>query len=220
MWTESDPGSFALVGRLAAGAAHDINNYLTAAQASLTLAERDPDRRDLRQVRVSFDAIARIARSLTIYARGGQPVAEPVELEPLVRRTLDAFGRSIPEGVRVIVAVAGGVAPVRGVASELEQVILNLVINACDAMVQGGTLWLILERGSAGYVRLEVSDSGGGLPPDVVASTSAISPSSKRGAGRGLGLGIVRLIIERHGGSLELGRRVGGGTTIEVSLPV
>jgi C4-dicarboxylate-specific signal transduction histidine kinase len=218
---EVDP--FALVGRLAVGVAHDINNYLAAAEVSLAFAERaarDDIKRDLRQVRASFDGITRIARSLTSYARGGQPVAEQIELEPLIRRTLDAFGRMVPEGVRVILEAAGNVPAVHAVASELEQVILNLVINACDAMVWGGTLWLILERGPGGNVRLEVADTGRGLPPEVLASTGATTPSSRHGkAGGGLGLGIVRAIVDRHGGSLTLGRSSGGGTSVAVLLP-
>ncbi len=217
------PDPFALVGRLAVGVAHDINNYLAAAEVALAFAERaahEDSRKDLHQVRTSFDGILRIARSLTSYARGGQPTSEAVEIEPLVRRVLDAFGRTIPEGVRVIVEAGASVPTVRGVASELEQVVLNLVLNACDAMVWGGTLWLVIERGPAGHVRLEVSDSGRGLPPEVLASEGATSPSSKQGKyGGGLGLGIVRSIVERHGGSIELGRATGGGTSVKVLLP-
>lgn len=221
--TDPAPDPFALVGRLAVGVAHDINNYLAAAEVSLAFAERaarEDLKRDLRQVRASFDGITRIARSLTSYARGSQPVAEQVEMEPLIRRTMESFGRIVPEGVRVILEAGGNVPAVHGVASELEQVVLNLVLNACDAMVWGGTLWLILERGPAGHVRLEVADTGRGLPPEVVASTGATSPSSKHGkAGGGLGLGIVRSIVARHGGSIMMGRSTGGGTSVTVLLP-
>lgn len=217
------PDPFALVGRLAAGVAHDINNYLAAAEVSLALVERsmrDDPQRDLRQVRASFDAVTRIARSLTSYVRGGQPAACQVELEPLVRRTLAAFGSLVPDGVRVIVEAAGGIPAVHGVASELEQVILNLVVNACDAMAWGGTLWLILERGPGGYVRFEVADTGRGVPPEVAASTGPTAPSQKHGrAGGGLGLGIVRAIVDRHGGTFTLGRSAGGGTSVAVLLP-
>lgn len=217
------PDPFALVGRLAVGVAHDINNYLAAAEVSLAFAERTAAgdlERDLRQVRASFDGITRIARSLTSYARGSEPVAEQIELEPLVRRTLEAFGRIVPDGVRVILEAGDNLPTVHGVASELEQVVLNLVLNACDAMVWGGTLWLILEGGLGGQVRLEVADTGRGLPPEVIASSGATSPSIKHGkTGDGLGLGIVRAIVDRHGGSLTLGRSTGGGTSVTVLLP-
>lgn len=218
------PDPFALVGRLAVGVAHDINNYLAAAEVSLAFVERpdrDPPHRDLGQLRASFDAIMRLARSLTSYARGGQPIAEEVALEPLIRRTLEAFGSSIPDGVRVIIEAGGNVPPVHGVASELEQVVLNLVLNACDAMTWGGTLWLVLERGPGGYVRLEIADTGRGLPADVLAANGPTAPSSKHDkSGGGLGLGIVRAIVERHGGSLTLGRSPGGGTSVAILLPI
>ena len=79
---------------------------------------------------------------------------------------------------------------------------------------------LILERGPSGHVRLEVADTGRGLPPEVIASNGTTSPSSKHGkACGGLGLGIVRAIVDRHGGSLTLGRSAGGGTRVAVLLP-
>ncbi len=214
---------FALVGRLAVGVAHDINNYLAAAEVALSFVERgstDDTRKDLRDVRASFDAVLRIARSLTSYARGAQPAPEPIELEALVRRLLDVFGRVIPEGVRVILEVGCDVPTVNGVASELEQVVLNLVLNACDAMVWGGTLWITLQRAPGGQLRLELSDTGCGISPEVATSGGAISPSTKHGrTGSGLGLGIVRALVARHGGNVELGRAAGGGSSIRVVLP-
>jgi len=223
--TESAPDPFALIGRLAVGAAHDINNYLAAGEVSLAFAERhaklEEVKKDLRQVRASFDGVSRIAKALTSYARGGQPVAEAVELEPLVRRVLEGFGRLIPEGVRVVVEGASDVPPIRGVTSELEQVLLNLVMNACEAMIWGGTLWIVIERGPGCHVRLEVSDTGRGLPAAVAASDGATTPSSKQSrASTGLGLGIVRTVVERHGGKLELGRSPGGGAAITILLPI
>jgi len=215
---------FALIGRLAVGAAHDINNYLAAGEVALAFAERqaklDEVKKDLRQVRASFDGVARLARALTSYARGGQPTTEGVELEPLVRRVLDAFGKMIPDGVRVVIEGGVDIPAIRGVVSELEQVVLNLVLNACEAMTWGGTLWIVIERGPGGHVRLEVSDTGRGLPAAVVASDGATTPSSKQSRSTsGLGLGIVRTVAERHGGRVELGRSPGGGACIRVLLP-
>ncbi|CAN5876905.1 hypothetical protein BH11MYX3_BH11MYX3_27620 [soil metagenome] len=215
--------AFALVGRLAVGVAHDINNYLAAAEVALAYAERaatGDSRNDLRDVRASFEGVLRIARSLTSYARGAHPAPERIELEPLIRRLLEVFGRVIPEGVRVIMEVGSDLPAVSGVASELEQIVLNLVLNACDAMTWGGTLWLILLRGPGGHLQLEVADTGRGLPREVINSEGPTTPSTKRGrTGGGLGLGIVRSLVERHGGTVELGRAPGGGTSVRVLLP-
>ena len=223
MKDEEQPDRMALIGRLAVGAAHDINNYLAAGEVALAFAERGASedmKKDLRQLRASFDGVARIARALTAYARGGQPGAEPIELEALLRRVLESFGRIIPEGIRVVVETASELPAVRGVASELEQVVLNLVLNACEAMVWGGTLWLIVERGPGGHLRFEVADTGRGLPPEVKGSSGATTPSSKTArSSSGLGLGIVRQIVERHGGIIELGRAPGGGTSVVILLP-
>ncbi len=223
MKDEETPDPMALIGRLAVGAAHDINNYLAAGEVALSFAERaagEELKKDLREVRASFDGVARIARALTAYARGGQPGAEPIELEALIRRVIESFGRVIPDGVRVVVETASDLPTVRGVASELEQVVLNLVLNACEAMIWGGTLWLIVERGPGAHLRLEVADTGRGLPPEVSSSGGATSPSTKHSRARnGLGLGIVRQIVERHGGAVELGRAVGGGTSVVILLP-
>ena len=220
---EEQPDPLALIGRLAVGAAHDINNYLAAGEVALAFAERGASeemKKDLRQVRASFDGVARIARALTAYARGSQPGAETIELEVLIRRVLESFGRIIPEGVRVVVETASDLPSVRGVSSELEQLVLNLVLNACEAMIWGGTLWIIVERGPGTHLRLEVADTGRGLPPEVKDSGGSTTPSSKHARARnGLGLGIVRQVAERHGGSVELGRAVGGGTSVVILLP-
>lgn len=217
----ADP--FALVGRLAVGVAHDINNYLAAAEVALAYAERaasGDSRRDLSDVRASFDGVLRIARSLTMYARGAQPAPEPIVVEALIRRLLAVFGRMIPEGVRVVMEVGSDLPTVTGVVSELEQVVLNLVLNACDAMVWGGSLWIILLRSPGGQLRLEFADTGPGVSSEVMQSGGPISPSTKHGRiGSGLGLGIVRQLVERHGGSVELGRAAGGGTSVRVLLP-
>src|SRR5437868_4619389 len=102
MKDEEQPDRMALIGRLAVGADYDINNYLAAGEVALAFAERgasEETKRDLRQVRASFDGVARIARALTAYARGAQPGAESIELEPVIRRVLESFGRIIPEGI-------------------------------------------------------------------------------------------------------------------------
>lgn len=214
---------YALLGRIAAGVAHDINNYLVAAEIALTYAERGTvaeARTDLRDVRASFDGIARLARSLTTYARGSAPTPEDLELAPLVQRTLDCFRRVIPEDVRIVIDVAPQITTVRGVASELEQLVLNLALSTCDAMPWGGTQWWFVDREGSHAIRLEVANSPLGPPADDGNGSGTLGASNRQARkGGGLGLGIVRSIVESHGGTLRAGRALGGGTKIVVVLP-
>lgn len=206
---------FALIGRLSAGVAHDINNYLTAANVSLAFAEHPtmpPEaREELGRARAAFGAISRLVESLTTYARGGSPAPTAIDLADVVRATLDMFRHVIPHGVNLVIESESGLPLVQGVRAELEQLVLNLVINACDAMPWGGKLWAIVERAGPGELRLEITDTGSGvIEPAMHADTR--SPV-------GLGLGVVRTVVDRHHGTLRIGRRNSGGTSVVVGLP-
>jgi two-component system NtrC family sensor kinase len=215
---------FALIGRLSAGVAHDINNYLTAANVALAFAEHPtmpPEaREELGRARAAFGGISRLVDSLTTYARGGSPAPTALDLAELVRGTLDTFRHVVPHGVHVVVESEAGLPLVQGVRAELEQLVLNLVINACDAMPWGGKLWAIVERAGPGELRLEITDTGSGVIEEIVAGIGVTSPSNRHGATRaGLGLGVVRTVVDRHHGTLRIGRRNSGGTSVVVGLP-
>jgi len=140
-------------------------------------------------------------------------------LTALVKRTLELVRRALPCDVKVHIDVDAPVTNVRGVAIELEQLLLNLVLNACDAMPEGGELWVSVRPAGPSAVMLEVSDSGVGFA-DASGERGPISRSSKAGRpGGGLGLGIVRSVVERHGATLLIGPRPGGGTRVLVRLP-
>jgi signal transduction histidine kinase len=207
-----------LLGRLAAGVAHDLNNYLVVLDVALSLLERGDDPIALRHAQTAVDAAIRLTGTLLVYARGGSPEPAPVELAMLVRRTLKVISSSIPSNVRVDVELDDTAPPVRAVATELEQVVLNLVLNACDAMPKGGDLRIRVEGVDAERVRLEIADRGTGLVPPT---RDARTLSSKTGRiGGGLGLGIVMAVTERHGADMSVSPRDGGGTVVSILLPV
>jgi signal transduction histidine kinase len=188
--------------------------------ASLAERVKDADGPELEDARAAIAVAARLTRSLLDYARGGAPPPGPVHLGELARRTLELIGRLIPMDVKLHLHIDEGLPAVHGVAIELEQLMLNLLLNACDAMPDGGELWMALRTGSPGSVTLEVSDSGRGLG-DASLAAGATSRSSKPGRhGEGLGLGIVRSVVERHGATLLIGPRPGGGTRVLVRLSV
>ena len=218
----------ALLGRMTAGVAHDLNNYLAAAEIALTYAERTTAceaRVDLRAVRASLDGMTRLAKSLTQYARGDAPAAEPIELGPLVRRTLECFRRVIPDDVRLVVDEAPLTPAIRGVPSELEQLVMNVVINASDEMPGGGTLWLMIDRQGTHGVRLEAACTpdpapiDDGFPRGGAAAAERAGRDRVRRSGGALGLGIVRRVVESHAGTLRIGRALGGGAKLVIVLP-
>jgi signal transduction histidine kinase len=208
---------FRLLGRMTAGIAHDLNNYLAVLSVSLDMIERhDRDPQVFMQARNALDAASAMTRNLCAYARGGSPVPQTIDVGAVVRRTAGLVAAVVPIGVLISLDVDDEVPAVRGVASEIEQVVLNLVLNACDAMPRGGEVSVAV-RTSGAKVVLEVSDTGGGLPDGVQLAAGTLSPSSKRPGG-GLGLGIVRSVVERHHAELVIARRTGGGTVVTVTL--
>jgi signal transduction histidine kinase len=124
----------------------------------------------------------------------------------------------LPSDLVVRTDLAALVPPVRGAAVELEQVVLNLVLNAADAMPGGGELIVRIQPTGTAAVYLEVSDTGRGLPPEPRAADGGPVAPSGRGQRVGLGLGIVRRVIARHGGSIRFAPRVDRTGTIAWAL--
>jgi two-component system cell cycle sensor histidine kinase/response regulator CckA len=210
-----------LLGRIAAGVAHDLNNYLCATDALLALMETDPtDLVQVRRARMSIDQAKRLTASLVSYVRGEPPVFAPVDLGALVRHMLGLVARLFPPGITLRIDIASGLPLARGSAAELEQLVLNLVLNAADAMLDGGDLGVRVQPTGGRLLYLEVSDTGTGMPASAHVTGDGRTPSTRPGRRAGLGLGIVRRVIERHDGSLEFASRSGVGTVVGVLLPV
>jgi signal transduction histidine kinase len=205
-----------LLGRMAAGVVHDLNNYLNVIEVTVRLLRRDPDDADhlWQQLRAALDAIARLTTNLTAYARGAIAEPEEQDLGAIVREVLALIARIVPMTIVVATEIDAKARVVRGVRAELEQLVLNLVINAIDAMPDGGELHVVVRYRSHTAV-LEVADTGRGM---FAPSLGDLSLSTKR-PGIGLGLGIVRSVVERQRGVLRIVPRSTGGTTVTVMLP-
>jgi signal transduction histidine kinase len=210
-----------LLGRITAGVAHDLGNYLSALTAVIALLEGariDPAL--VARARSSVDHARRLAVSLVGHARGESPAFEPVDLGAIVDRMLALLAHVLPPGIAVRAHIAALVPPVRGAAVELEQLVLNLVLNAADAMPGGGELIVRVQPTGTPAVYLEVSDTGHGMPPEARAADGGPAASSQPGRRTGLGLGIVRRVIDRHGGSIRFAPRVDRtGTIVWALLP-
>ena len=211
--------AFHLIGRMAAGVAHDLNNYLTVLAMTLDMIQRRETDRELWQnAKLALETATQMTRNLIAYARGGSPDPVPLDLGAIVRRTIGVVARLVPEGVLISLDLDDEVPPVMGVASELEQIVLNLVLNACDAMPKGGELRVGVRAGDE-QVALIVEDSGLGIQDAPKFADGTLSPSTKKRHGAGLGLGIVRAAAERHRADLLMERRDEGGTAVTVSFP-
>ena len=208
-----------LLGRMAAGVVHDLNNYIGVIAVMLDELERAPDHREvLADARAAADQTRRLTARLLDYVRGEPGRVEKIDLGALVQRTVAFVARSLPRTIDVQIEIGERMRPVRGVAEELEQLVLNLVLNAADAMPDGGELAVrVLPTGCAALC-LEVSDTGVGFS-GVASSRADATPSSKPGRRAGLGLGIVHRVVAQHAGAVAIApRRDHSGTIVTVFL--
>jgi signal transduction histidine kinase len=210
-----------LLGRIAAGVAHDLGNYLGAASALLALLETAPaDPELLARAGDALDQARRLTGSLVGYVRGDAAQFERVDLGAVVERTLALVAPLLPHGVAVRTDVAPELRLVRGVAAELEQLVINLVLNAADAMPGGGELAIRILPSGVEAIYLEVTDTGSGIPADALVTRRGRTASRKSGQRTGLGLGIVRRVVDHHGGSIRFAPRIDRtGTIVWVLLP-
>ncbi|MGA9349195.1 MAG: response regulator [Anaerolineae bacterium] len=222
----------AATGRLAASVAHEIgnplqgiSNYLSA--ISQQVAEEGPLHEDLEMVRLGFERISEIVRRLRAFYRPAEEGMEPTDINGVVKRVLALLGHQLSLGkVEVKTELAGQELPVLGSAGQLEQVLVNLVVNAQEAMTspssveapRGGEL-TVRTALREDMVQLQVSDTGQGMGEEEMSGLFEPFHSGKEAKGLGLGLWISQNIIEAHDGLIEVESQVGQGTTFTVSLP-
>ncbi|MBV8759710.1 MAG: response regulator [Deltaproteobacteria bacterium] len=200
----------ALVGRLAAGVTHDLNNYLGALALDLAMLKRNPSEEDLVSHAIeSTDTMIRLSQALLQYVRGEQPPMQLVDLSAVVRGVIRMIQRSIPHRVKLDLDLSEKSRRIYGAPAELEQLVANLVLNSIDAMPEGGTLRIRVQPTGSDAVFLEVADEGSGAP----------GPTTKPGRRVGLGLGIVKRVVERHLGTLRISPRHPRGTLVTIFLP-
>jgi CheY-like chemotaxis protein len=226
------------VGRLAGGVAHDLNNLLTPIigygemlQQGLT---HDDDRRQSVDEMLRAGHRARdLVRQLLAFSRKQILNVQPVDLGQVLGEFENLLRQTLPESVTLAIVPADGPRPVMADAGQLEQVILNLAVNAAHAMPDGGTLTLASsvveladEPAATGpdlapgpYVRLVISDTWSGMTPDVVEKIFEPFFSTKGEQGTGLGLAMAYGIVRQHGGGIRVDSEPGRGTTFVIHLP-
>lgn len=210
--------SLRLLGRMSAGVVHDLNNYMTALSASLQMLEANGDRALWPQIRATVESITDLCSTLLQYARGANPPNRALDLGSVVRHALLVGKQLIPPDVQLVVEIVPNARPILGVAAEIEQLVLNLVSNAVDAMPRGGALRISVYAATHHATLLEVCDSGPG-GATVPVGGRALSTKRNRFGGAGLGLGIVHGVAQRHQSELRLVDLPGGGTMAAVMFP-
>ncbi|MCW8129076.1 MAG: GAF domain-containing protein [Planctomycetota bacterium] len=213
------------VGALAGGMAHDFNNLLggilgQSALAHAQLRPGDPVHKILKKIESAAQRGADLTSKLLAFARRSVIQPMPVDIGLLLRETAELLAGSLPREITVISHVTPNMPPVEGDPTQLQQVILNLCVNARDAMPHGGTLNLRAAPGEAGWVRLEIADSGTGMTEDVKAHLfEPFFTTKEKGKGTGLGLAVVFGIVRSHRGRIEVDSTVGKGTCFLLHFP-
>ena len=219
----------AAAGALAAGVAHEVNNPLASISSLIQILQSRPlggdgeaeAREMLRLASTQIDRISRVLRDMTDFARQRRPERAPADVRAVVESSLRlaSFDRAFKR-LRVRREFAADVPPVMADADQLQQVFLNLLLNARDAMPGGGELLVSVSRDEdGGEVVVRIDDTGRGIPADALPHLFDPFFTTKR-SGAGLGLAVCRDIVTAHGGRVTVGPREGTpGTSARVSLP-
>ncbi|HEU4977368.1 MAG TPA: PAS domain S-box protein [Solirubrobacteraceae bacterium] len=212
------------VGQLAGGVAHDFNNLLSVILTCVGFAERElpsdsPVRDDIEEIGRAAERAAALTRQLLMFSRREVAKKERLDVGELVRDLERLLNRTLSERIALRIMCDSALPPVLADRAQLEQVLVNLAVNARDAMPDGGTLAITVRAAEDG-VCVTVVDDGAGMPAEV--ADRAFEPfftTKEPGHGTGLGLATVHGIVTDSGGSVRIDSAPGAGTTITVTLP-
>jgi hypothetical protein len=212
------------LGHLAGGVAHDFNNLLAVILGycdviAESLPPDDPGATDLQGIKKAAQRGASLTRQLLIFSRLEPSRTEKIDINHLVRETSQLLERTLGEDILVVAELADDLRPVLADRSKIEQVLLNLIMNARAAMPSGGVLRL-QTRNEQDRVVLNVCDNGCGMEPEVV--QRAFEPfftTRPKGQGTGLGLATAYGAVVDAGGGIDIASTPGTGTTVRVELP-
>ncbi|HNW35462.1 MAG TPA: ATP-binding protein, partial [Candidatus Ozemobacteraceae bacterium] len=228
------------IGFLAGGIAHDFNNILTSIigygeLAALQLSEDSPAKGYFLHIQAAGEKAARLTRQLLAFSRKQALHVEPLNLRLVVREIISIIKPLLREDIELIIREDGPIENILADRTQIEQILMNLTVNARDAMPDGGKLVLETKTvqqpsaraggdvpvGSGEYAMLLVSDSGIGIPREIQSKIFEPFFTTKGvGKGTGLGLSTVYGIVKQHGGNIDFSSEPGKGTTFHVSFPV
>jgi two-component system NtrC family sensor kinase len=222
----------ASIGKLAAVVAHEINNPLAGILTYAKLLKKREskaqagDRENIEMLDLIESESRRcgeIVRNLMTFGRPSSMNYEPADLNSILDRCKRLVNHQLElKNIELQLNLAKDLAPVRCDPGQIEQVLLALVMNAIDAMPEGGTLTLGAHKATSGTgAQLEVRDDGVGMPPEILKNMfEPFFTTKERGRGLGLGLAISRQIVERHQGRIDVKSEPGKGTAFTITLPM
>ena len=216
------------IGRLAGGVAHDFNNILQAMMMftdELELDWKDPHKnaKILDHLKEQLERAAALTRQMLLFSRRETGKPEQLDLNEVVTAMTAMLQRLVREDIRFSVVTGTTRMPVMADRSQLEQVVMNLVVNAVDAMPEGGELIVktVCRDKEPGLACLEVIDTGHGISEDIRAHIfDPFFTTKEAGQGTGLGLSVVHGIVTAHGGTVGVHSTPGSGTTFTIRLPI
>jgi nitrogen-specific signal transduction histidine kinase/ActR/RegA family two-component response regulator len=229
----------AAIGQLAAGIAHDFNNIVAAIilHSELMLAEPGISDKGLMRQRTILQQAHRAAsltQQVLDFSRRAVLELRPIDLAPFVKETLKLLQRTLPESVQVSLSIEPGEYMIRADPTRIQQILMNLALNARDAMPDGGQLRFELshmraepgrslpfsDMAAGEWLVANVVDTGTGISPDILPHIfEPFFTTKPQGEGTGLGLSQVFGIVKQHGGFVDVGSQLGEGTTFTIYLP-
>lgn len=226
------------IGTLAGGIAHDLNNVLAPIMMSVEMLRELNPSEEAQTILTTLEASALrgadLVRQVLSFARGVEGARVPVRMAPVLRDLLKVVRDTFPKSIDVHLELPPDLATVIGDATQIHQVLLNLCVNARDAMPHGGRIVLSLQNvvlddtyaamnpsaQPGAYVMIQVADTGSGIPPQLRDKVFEPFFTTKEiGKGTGLGLSTTLAIVKSHGGFISLYSEVGRGTRFKVYLP-
>jgi PAS domain S-box-containing protein len=226
------------IGTLASGIAHNLGNLLSPILLSIQMLKRkftdEESQHMLAILKINAERAGEMIRQVLEFARGIE--GERIELQPthLIKEVAKILESTFPKAIDIKVSIAGDLSPIVGDATQMHQVLMNLSVNARDAMPNGGSLTIKAENiyfdenyarmhfeaRQGHYIMISVADTGVGMPPDVLEKIfEPFFTTKEQGKGTGLGLPSIRGIVKGHGGFIDVYSEVGKGTEFRIYIP-
>jgi two-component system NtrC family sensor kinase len=217
----------ASLGMLAAGVAHEVNNPLGGilALTGLTvedMAEDDPNRENLEEVIRQTERCRDIVKGLLDFSRQSKSHTELVDLNKVLEDTLFLLTKqALFFNIKLVQNLAPDLPRVMADGSQFQQVFMNILMNAVQAMEERGAIAIVTRHGTPDCVEVAISDTGQGIPPDQIDRIfDPFFTTKASGKGTGLGLSIAYGIVTTHGGSISVRSEVGKGSTFTIRMPI